>query len=226
MPNIENLKKRAKSLVKQHRDRYWPVAEKLRDTLPRFAKLTDRAILDASFSLADAHEIVAREAGYPNWALAAKQLKKTADRPAKQAQVPRFCIAYPQVFVSNVKRSAEFFKHKLGFTIEYLYGDPPFYALVTRDGVGVNLRHVDAPVIDPALRRRESLLSASFVVANVKELFLEFQRQGVDFDQTLKLQPWDATDFIVRDPDGNLLCFASPVSDNDKEWSKRAAAVK
>lgn len=27
------------------------------------------------------------------------------------------------------------------------------------------------------------------------------------------------TDFIVRDPDGNLLCFASPASDNDSQWS-------
>jgi hypothetical protein len=23
-------------------------------------------------------------------------------------------------------------------------------------------------------------------------------------------QPWDATDFLIRDLDGNLICFASP----------------
>ena len=40
-------------------------------------------------------------------------------------------------------------------------------------------------------------------------LFLEFTQKGVEFHQPLKTQPWGMTDFIVKDPDGNLLCFAS-----------------
>jgi uncharacterized glyoxalase superfamily protein PhnB len=44
----------------------------------------------------------------------------------------------------------------------------------------------------------------------VKELFLEFKQNGVEIAQTLKEQPWGATDFLVRDLDGNLICFASP----------------
>jgi len=222
MPNIENLKKRAKSLVKQHRDRYWPVAAKLRETVPRFADLSDREIMAAAFTLSDAHEVVAQEAGYKDWAKATKTLKsmpKTRQR-AKDQPPPRLCITYPQLFVADVKRSAEFYEQKLGFSIQYLYGEPPFYALVARNGVGLNLRHVDVPLIDPSLRERESLLAAAIVVDGVKELFLEFKRRGVAFAQALKLQPWDATDFIVRDLDGNLICFASPVSDNDRQWSK------
>jgi catechol 2,3-dioxygenase-like lactoylglutathione lyase family enzyme len=122
---------------------------------------------------------------------------------------PGLCVAYPQLFVADVPRSAKFFNEKLGFGTEYLYGEPPFYGLVTRNGVGLNLRHVDAPVIDPALRERESLLSASIPTEGVKALFLEFQARGVDFAQTLKLQPWGAHDFIVRDLDGNLFGFGS-----------------
>ena len=41
-------------------------------------------------------------------------------------------------------------------------------------------------------------------------LFLELQSAGVVFHQTLKAEPWGARDFIVRDPDGNLLLFAGP----------------
>jgi uncharacterized glyoxalase superfamily protein PhnB len=68
-------------------------------------------------------------------------------------------------------------------------------------------------VIDQALRDREQLLSASLTVATAEEieaLFLEFQAAGVTFFQTLKREPWGARDFIVRDPDGNLLLFAGP----------------
>jgi uncharacterized glyoxalase superfamily protein PhnB len=68
-------------------------------------------------------------------------------------------------------------------------------------------------VIDAALRDREQLLSASLTVAmadEIKALFLEFQNAGVPFFQSLKREPWGACDFIVKDPDGNLLLFAGP----------------
>ena len=44
----------------------------------------------------------------------------------------------------------------------------------------------------------------------IKQLFLEFQAAGVEFQQTLMRQPWGAKNFVVRDPDGNLLLFAGP----------------
>jgi uncharacterized glyoxalase superfamily protein PhnB len=44
----------------------------------------------------------------------------------------------------------------------------------------------------------------------LKQLFREFQASGVDFFQKLKTEPWGARNFIVRDPDGNLVLFAGP----------------
>jgi uncharacterized glyoxalase superfamily protein PhnB len=121
--------------------------------------------------------------------------------------------AEPQLFVADIKSSCDFFNGKLGFKIAFTYGEPPFYAQVMRDGVRLNLRCVEQPVIDAELRNREELLSASLTVATaeeIKALFLEFQASGATFFQTLKRQPWGARDFIVNDPDGNLLLFAGP----------------
>jgi len=64
------------------------------------------------------------------------------------------------------------------------------------------------PVLDPQLRDTEHLLSASITLDDVKPLFLEFQAAGVDFHQSLKIEPWGARTFIVRDPDGNLILFS------------------
>jgi uncharacterized glyoxalase superfamily protein PhnB len=92
-----------------------------------------------------------------------------------------------------------------------MYGEPPFYAQIKRDGAVVNLRCVAGPVIEADLRNREQLLSAVFTVATtdeIKKLFLEFQASGVTFFQSL--EPWGARDFIITDPDGNLLLFAGP----------------
>jgi predicted lactoylglutathione lyase len=120
--------------------------------------------------------------------------------------------AEPQLFVADIRASCDFFD-KLGFAIAFTYGEPPFYAQVRRDRAQINLRCVEQPVVDAGLRDREQLLSASLTVATseeIKALFLEFQRAGVTFFQTLKSEPWGARDFILKDPDGNLLLFAGP----------------
>jgi len=121
--------------------------------------------------------------------------------------------AEPQLFVADIKASCDFLASKLGFTVVFAYGEPPFYAQVKRDGARINLRCVEHPVIDAALREREQLLAAALTVATtgeIKALFLEFQAAGVTFFQTLKLEPWGARTFIVRDIDGNLLLLAGP----------------
>ena len=120
-----------------------------------------------------------------------------------------FVRAHPQVFVSDVDRSADWYRDVLGFTVDYRYGEPPSYAGVSRDGVVVNLRHVDASPWDAAVRDEEQLLSASIVVSDAGALFLECRDAGADLHDALREQPWGALEFIVRDPDGNLVLFGS-----------------
>jgi catechol 2,3-dioxygenase-like lactoylglutathione lyase family enzyme len=121
--------------------------------------------------------------------------------------------AEPQLFVADIKASCDFFTETLGFEVVFTYGEPPYYGQIKRDAARINLRCVTPPAIDPALRDREELLSATLMVASadeIKKLFLEFQNAGASFVQTLKSKPWGARDFIVRDIDGNLLLFAGP----------------
>jgi hypothetical protein len=66
----------------------------------------------------------------------------------------------------------------------FVYGEPPFYGQVMRDGARLNLRCVGAPVFDIARRERESLLSASMTVdatADIERLYAEFAPTGVSF---------------------------------------------
>ncbi len=139
-------------------------------------------------------------------------MSDTAERATAKAVLTS---AYPQLFVADIKASCGFYTEKLGFKITILYGEPPFYAHVTRDGATLILHHVDEPAFDAARRDREELLSAEAGVNTadeIKSLFLEFQAAGVTFFQMLKLMPWGARNFIVKDPDGNLVLFAGPGS--------------
>jgi catechol 2,3-dioxygenase-like lactoylglutathione lyase family enzyme len=130
-----------------------------------------------------------------------------------QSQGAGITTTAAQLFVADIKESCDFFTEKLGFSIVFVYGEPPFYGQVQRGRGMLNLRHMDRPVIDPELRDRESLLSADMGVDThdeIKQLFLEFQAKGVTFFQTLKKEPWGAKNFIIKDPDGNLLLFSGP----------------
>jgi catechol 2,3-dioxygenase-like lactoylglutathione lyase family enzyme len=214
MPNLENLRKQAKLVLRWHRDRYYPVAVQIRSGLPRFSQMTDSEILAQSFKLGDAQELVARQHGFDSWQALKTGIDTVSDHAATTTSTKTvIAAAEPQLFVADIKSSCDFFTVKLGFSVAFAYGEPPFYAQVMRDGARINLRCVERPVIDADLRDREQLLSASLIVATadeIKELFLEFQTAGVTFFQSLRSEPWGARDFIVRDTDGNLLLFAGP----------------
>jgi catechol 2,3-dioxygenase-like lactoylglutathione lyase family enzyme len=117
------------------------------------------------------------------------------------------------LYVRDLKASTDFFTAKLGFTVDFVYGDPPFYGQVSRDQAHLALRSMDETFFAQDIREREGLLSASITLARAEEieqLFLAYQAADVPFDQPLREEPWQAKTFIVKDPDGNLILFAGP----------------
>lgn len=213
MPNIENLKKQAKQYLRWHRERYYPVAAEIRASLPRFHGLSDEQVLDADFKLADAQELVARQRGFQSW----QALKSGADamtqKTKQTAPRPFLNSTAAQLFVADMRAACDFYTTKLGFAVDFLYGEPPFYGQVSRDHAKLALRLVCEPVFAGDIREREHLLSAALTVATadeIKQLFLTYQDAGVRFALTLKKEPWGARNFIVRDPDGNRILFAGP----------------
>jgi catechol 2,3-dioxygenase-like lactoylglutathione lyase family enzyme len=177
--------------------------------------MTDSEILAASFKLSDAQEMVARQQGFDSWQALKTGLSTPSLKVKSSPSKATIVSAEPQLFVTDIKRSCEFFCEKLGFSLVFSYGKPPYYAQVGRDVARLNLRCVERPVIESTVRDREELLSVSMIVGTadeIKLLFLEFQSAGVAFHQTLKKQPWGAKNFVVKDPDGNLLLFAGPAN--------------
>ena len=208
MLNIDHLRKQAKLYLRWHREQYYPVAARIRAGLPRYSRLSDREILAHPFQLSDAQELVARTVGFESWeALRRGSHFVTQTRTGNLAMVT-FIGAEPQLYVRDIVASCEFYSRMLGFSVAFTYGDPPFYSQVFRDGARLNLRHVDEPVVDPARRDAEQLMAASITLEDAKPVFLEYQKAGVEFVQSLRTEPWGARTFVVRDPDGNLLLFA------------------
>src|ERR1700731_1460959 len=125
MPNLENLKKQAKLILRWHRERYYPVAAQIRAVLPRFRHLSDPEILAHSFKLSDAQEMVARQAGFDGWQALTSGIA-TMPQPASQPHSKAVISATAaELFVADIKVSCDFFTEKLGFSIVFVYGEPP-----------------------------------------------------------------------------------------------------
>ena len=120
-----------------------------------------------------------------------------------------FKPAIPILFVRDVTASAAFFRDTLGFAIDFLHGEPPFYGAVSRGAAGLHLRFVHQPNFADLAAREPSLILATIEVDNVQALFDELKARGADIPQTLTRHPWGGTDFHFRDPDGNIVSFVT-----------------
>ncbi|MEM7121515.1 MAG: VOC family protein [Pseudomonadota bacterium] len=215
MPSLENLRKQAKQVLRWHRERYHPVAAEIGRSLPRFAHLNDNQVLNATFQLADAQELVARRFGFETWQALKAGMQDINKPDTRTPSDPVLSSTEAQLYVANMEAACGFYIGKLGFAVAFLHGDPPFYGQVRRGAALLNLRLVSEPVFVDDIRARENLLSATVTVetaAQLKQLYLTYQEAGVPFHQALRQEPWGARGFVVSDPDNNLLLFAAPAS--------------
>ena len=78
-PNLEQLKKQAKDLLKAYRASDSPALLRFRESLPRLASASDEQLADLSLSLRDAQRVIALEHGFDNWAQIKAHVTETAE---------------------------------------------------------------------------------------------------------------------------------------------------
>ncbi|MEO8456227.1 MAG: VOC family protein [Chloroflexota bacterium] len=108
-----------------------------------------------------------------------------------------FLNARPNFQVSDVARTAAFYREKLGFEIVATMGEPPEFALVVREGAEIALVHNAMPQV-----------SGCYVyVTGVEELYSQLREAGASIDMELTTQPWGNRDFVIHDPDGHHIAI-------------------
>jgi catechol 2,3-dioxygenase-like lactoylglutathione lyase family enzyme len=207
MPKLETYKKQAKLLVRWHREKNFSIGGRIRQ-LARYRALSDHEALALKFPLTEAQEIIALEAGYASWA-ELKASTEAAPPIGEQSDTQDTAVASakPVLYVADVDASAEFYRDQLGFQIDFLHGNPPFYGSVSREGATLHLKLVDEPVFAAGAAEREGLIMALVDTPNVRDLYTEYLAADAEIAQKLTKQAWGGTDFIVRDPDGNAIAF-------------------
>ena len=105
--------------------------------------------------------------------------------------------------VADVAASIEWYRRVFGFEARVVNppGDVPVYAVLYRDGVSIHLlRRDEAP------HGLTSPVEAQFWIdGDIDELFGKIQTMGVPIVQPPADQPWGHRDFMVYDPDHNIV---------------------
>ena len=122
--------------------------------------------------------------------------------------------ARPQLLVHEVVPAAEHYRDRLGFEIEFLYGKPPFYASVRRDGVSLHLKHVDKPELGRSNRAAgDGSIDVYIHTEDVDSLYEELKTRGAKIVGELEAKPWGLKEFEVEASGGYVLCFAQRIAE-------------
>ena len=110
----------------------------------------------------------------------------------------------PQILVTNLDRSIEFYTNKLGFDVDFRYED--FYAGIIKDGYSIHLK-TGSPSRDERTNKRENdHLDIVFSVEAIEDLYTDFLSRSVEIIQPLGNRPY-GKEFYIADPDGYILAF-------------------
>ena len=106
--------------------------------------------------------------------------------------------------VSDVERSAAFYRDKLGFSPGAFFGDPPAFCIVGRDTVTIALDQSR-----DATRTPQNQYWAVYVyVDDVEAVLNEYRERGVAIARGPEHTFYGCREIDVVDPDGHMVCFA------------------
>jgi catechol 2,3-dioxygenase-like lactoylglutathione lyase family enzyme len=121
-----------------------------------------------------------------------------------QADIIRGAPYFP---VSDVSSIGSYYRDVLGFRCEYAAGDPPEFAVYSRNGSPVMFRRVQDPSLICPNERQGGAWDVFFWVNDVEALHGELAQKGAVVVYPPVVQPYGMKEFAVRDSDGYVLGF-------------------
>lgn len=133
-----------------------------------------------------------------------------AGRVTDEAATNNLSSIRPFFIVKNLQVSIAYYIERLGFQLDFQGPDgDPYYAGVSRDGVGLMLKMILPDVLpQPNHTRHEWARWDAYVYTRDPDaLFDEFSRRGASFGTALSFIDEGLWGFEVTDADGYVLAF-------------------
>jgi len=120
----------------------------------------------------------------------------------------------PVLRVSNPVASAEWYRDKLGFSIDFYWPEPDIaaptrYAIIRRGEATLHLNGADDEPVSPA--------RAYIFVSDVDALAAELEALGTEVESGPRTHSYGMREITLRDPDANGLTFGQGAVDEEAE---------
>lgn len=108
----------------------------------------------------------------------------------------------PQLVVTDVTKTAEYYRDKLGFNIiGYLGDDPPVYAMVERDGMQVHFGKSDNGETRPNTQLRRISVDIIIWVPEIDSFYEELKTRNVEVSEAIVQRSY-GREFLITDCNG------------------------
>lgn len=112
------------------------------------------------------------------------------------------------LLVRDIVAAANHYRDALGFGHEGIFGEPPSFVILHRDGCHLMLKQAEKPEhVVPHWTLSDKLCSVYFWVENVDALHAEFVQRGARIDFGPCDQPYGCREFGIQDLDGHDISF-------------------
>ena len=109
----------------------------------------------------------------------------------------------PIITVRDISRSVDFYVNSLGFKLDFIYGEPNFYAGLYRDDVEIHLIDKNSP----NARQPAGNANLSILTDEVDNLYDNLKDQGVVVLGAPEDRDYGLRDFSCKDLVGNIFNF-------------------
>lgn len=126
----------------------------------------------------------------------------------------------PVLLVADVQKSAEYYRDRVGFAVENLYGAPPHFAILSRDGFKLCLsRTARRSQIVPHYKVVPGMWNVYFWVTGVDAVYAELKSRGATIDYELGNKDYGVREFGIQDEDGYDIAFGEILQNPASEVS-------
>jgi catechol 2,3-dioxygenase-like lactoylglutathione lyase family enzyme len=121
----------------------------------------------------------------------------------------KYKSAVPVLATADIPATIDYYTRVLGFMEHFIYGEPPVYAGIERDGVQLYLAH--DPQMAAALKSSNLHPDVFLWVQDVDRAFEEHKARGARIIEEPADRAWDARQYVIEDPNGYRLKIAQPL---------------
>ncbi|MBT3266129.1 hypothetical protein HN371_03195 [Candidatus Poribacteria bacterium] len=131
---------------------------------------------------------------------------------------PKLTAIAPHLLVSDIEAAAAYYRDCLGFTYEWMWGEPPSFVMVTRDDLTIMLtqnRYDDRPGdTNPNGRAvgHDDQWDAAIWLDDLDAAHSELSASGANVVRAPYDMDYGMRELLVADPDAHHICFGGRIS--------------